>query len=92
MNKQTFFESTYALENAQVMLDVCRDEYERAGLGAAVRSLKGLDVTSLDSAHVALLTVHGLPAPYGLQDIREYAIVALRDAVNAYRSTRKLAS
>lgn len=91
MDKQTFFESTYALENAQVMLDVCRDEYERAGLAEAVKSLRGLDVTSMDSAHLALLTVHRLPAPERLQDIRSYAIGALRDAFEALRQTRKLA-
>jgi len=91
MNKVTIFESPFALENAQVMLDLCREEYERAGYGDVVQSLRGLDVTSLDTARVALLTVRDIPAYEGVADVRRYTIKALADAINSMKATMRLA-
>lgn len=91
MNKVTIFESPFALENAQVMLDLCREEYERAGHGGVVQSLRGLDVTSLDTARVALLTVRDIPAFEGVADVRRYTIKALADAINSMKATMRLA-
>lgn len=91
MNKVTIFESPFALENAQVMLDLCREEYERAGHGDVVQSLRGLDVTSLDTARVALLTVRDIPAFTDVADVRRYTIKALADAINSMKVTMRLA-
>ena len=88
MQKQTIFESTQALENAQIMLDMCREEYARAGHGESVQALRGLDVTSLDTAHVALLTVRGLPNFKDVAEVRQYAITALAQALNSLRGIR----
>jgi hypothetical protein len=91
MNKVTIFESPFALENAQVMLDLCRDEYERAGHGSIVQSLRGLDVTSFESARLALLTVRSIPALEGVADVRRYTIKALADVINSMKATQRLA-
>lgn len=92
MNKQTHFESSDALENAAVMLDVCRTEFERAGHGAAAQSLRGLDVTSPVSAQLALMTVHALPKVEGLVDMRQCAIETMQRAFAAFRYPIRLAS
>jgi len=91
MNKQTIFESPFALENAQVMLDLCRDEYARAGHGDVFQSLRGLDVTSFESARLALLTIRDIPEFEGVADVRKYAIKALANAINTLRATTRLA-
>jgi hypothetical protein len=91
MNKQTIFESPFALENAQIMLDLCRDEYARAGHGDVVQSIRGLDVTSLEAAQLALLTIRDMPAFDGVADVRRYTIKALADAINSMRATQRLA-
>lgn len=92
MNKTTIFESPYALENAQIMLDLCREEYARAGHGDVFQALRGLDVTSLESARVALLTVRETPAFEGVADVRQYTIKALADVINSMKATARLAS
>lgn len=92
MNTQTFFESGHALENAEVMLDVCREEYERAGSGAAVQALRGLDVKSLSSAQLALMTVRSIPAEGGLVNVKRYTIEALTAALRELQTAPRLAS
>lgn len=92
MNKQTHFESTDALENATVMLDACRAEYERAGHREAARSITGLDVTSLASAHLALVTINGLPGSGDLAIIRGCAVAAIQEAVSTLASAQCMAS
>lgn len=85
MNKQTHFESPDALGNAEVMLDVCREEYERAGHKAASKSLWGLDVKSYASTHLALVTVHALPDVTGLIALRQCAVEAMRRALASWQ-------
>lgn len=92
MAKQTFFESPYALENAEVMLDVCREEYEQARRHSDAQSLRGLDVKSLSSAQLALLTVRNLPVVAELADVREYTIRALASACQSLQQTQRIAS
>jgi hypothetical protein len=92
MNQQTFFESEHALENAEVMLDLCREEYERAGRSKESQALRGLDVTSAASAQLALLTVHGLPEVAGLAEVRRYTLEAIRQARRAFDHSQLLAS
>ena len=91
MYKQTIFESPYALENAQVMLDLCREEYARAGHGRALQDLRGLDVTSLETARTALLAVRNTPAYPGMADVRGYTIKALAQAINSLTVSLRLA-
>lgn len=92
MDKQTFFESPHALENAEVMLDVCREEYEQAGRRDDAQALRGLEVTSLAAAQLALLTVRNLPVIAGLAEAREYTIRAVYNACQALHQTQRLAS
>jgi len=81
MTKQTYIERSNALENAQVMLDMCRTDYERAGHAVAVQALRGLDVTSEASAQLALSVVYRLPTPSeDLASLRECALQAVRSA------------
>lgn len=87
MNKQTYLEGS-AIENAVVMLDACRTEYERAGHAGAVMALRGLDVTSAASAHLALITMHGLPTPEGLKDLHQCAMNALQQAYASFQTMR----
>lgn len=61
MALSTHFENEHALENAEVMLDACREEYASAGRHDVAQALWGLDVTSPASAQLALLTVSNLP-------------------------------
>lgn len=91
MNTITIFESPYALENAQVMLDLCREEYARAGHVDALRGLKGLDVTSIETARVALVTVRDAPTYEDVADVRSYTIRALAQAINSFLATSRLA-
>jgi hypothetical protein len=92
MNKQTHFDGSNALENAAVMLDVCRSEYERAGHIDAMLALRGLDITSPVSAQLALAVVHELPALDGLSDLRLCAIAAINEAVSLFQNPMRLAS
>lgn len=92
MTKLTYIESSETLENAQVMLDVCRTEYERAGHAVAVQDLRGLDVTSEASAQLALVAVYALPTPTEeLRHLRACALAAVRGAFS-YFQPQKLAS
>lgn len=92
MTKQAYIESSNALENAQVMLDVCRTDYERAGHAVAVQALRGLDVTSEASAQLALSVVYGLSTPTEeLASLRKCALAAMRAAF-AYFQPMRLAS
>lgn len=92
MNKQTHFESQDALGNAEVMLDVCREEYERAGHKAAAQSLRGLDVKSYASTHLALVTVYELPAVAELIAIKQCATEAMRRALSSWQPMLRQAS
>lgn len=76
----TQFESEYALENAEAMLDACRQEFATAGRADAVEALNGLDVTSPASAHIALLTVQNLPALGDMEAVKRATVDALRSA------------
>lgn len=77
----SFFESEHVLANAEVILDVCREEYEDAGHQEEAQAVKGLDVYSLNSARTALLIVQALPEYEGLSDVRQYTLEALKRAV-----------
>lgn len=92
MNKQTHFDGSNALENAAVMLDVCRSEYERAGHMDAMLALRGLDITSPVSAQLALAVVHELPVIAGLSDLRLCAIAAVHEAASLLQHPVRLAS
>ena len=82
MAKQAFFlMGMNPLGNAEVMLDVCRLEYEKAGRGADVVELKGLTVRDADSSRLALLTVWNLPEDRNVRDIKRFTVRALRVAV-----------
>ncbi len=61
MALSTHFESEHSLENAEAMLEACREEYASAGRHDAAQALWGLDVKSPASAQLALLTVNNLP-------------------------------
>lgn len=90
MTKRTYNESSNALENAQVMLDMCRIDYERAGHAVAVQALRGLDVTSEASAQLALTVVYGLPTPSeDLINLRACALQAVRAAFTYFQPMRK---
>jgi hypothetical protein len=89
MEKLTYIESSVALENAQVMLDMCRTDYERAGHAVAVQALRGLDVTSEASAQLALSVVYGLPTPTDeLSELRNCALHTVRAAFAYFRPLR----
>ena len=82
MAKQAFFlMGMNPLGNAEVMLDVCRLEYEKAGRSADVVELKGLTVRDADSSRLALLTVWNLPEDRNVRDIKRFTVRALRVAV-----------
>lgn len=84
MTKQTFFQmGMNPLGNAEVMLDVCRKEYEKAGRAADVEALKSISVRDADGARLALLTVWHLPEDENVTDIKHYAVKAMRIAVRA---------
>jgi len=84
MAKQTFFQmGMNPLGNAEVMLDVCRKEYEKAGRAADVEELKSISVRNADGARLALLTVWHLPEDIHVTDIKRYTVVAMRLAVRA---------
>ena len=78
------------------MLDVCRQEYVQAGQRDAVQALWGLDVKSLASAQLALLTVNALPVTEETRHAREYTIKALQAACaelqRSAKTPRRLAS
>lgn len=83
MAKQTFFlMGKNPLGNAEVMLDVCRLEYEKAGRSADVEELKSLSVRDANSSRKALLAVWNLPEDRNVRDIKRYTVRALRVAVN----------
>lgn len=89
----TQFESEYALENAEAMLDACRQEYATAGRADAVEALNGLDVTSPASAHIALLTVQNLTAVGDMAAVKRATLDALKSAHQALiQRTQPLAS
>lgn len=84
MAKHTFFEmGLHPLENAEVMLDVCRLEYEKAGRGADVECLKSIRVRDANGARLALLTIWNLPDDTNVATAKRYAIKAMRLAVRA---------
>lgn len=85
-NKTFFLMGMNPLGNAEVMLDVCRLEYEKAGRSADVVELKGLTVRDADSSRLALLTVWNLPEDRNVRDIKRFTVRALRVAVA--RTTR----
>lgn len=90
MAKHTFFlMGMNPLGNAEVMLDVCRLEYEKAGRAADVVELKGLTVRDADSSRLALLTVWNLPEDHNVRDIKFYAVRALRVAVEKTAHERR---
>lgn len=90
MAKQTFFlMGMNPLGNAEVMLDVCRLEYEKAGRGADVEELKGLSVRDADSSRMALLTVWNLPEDRNVRDIKRFTVRALRVAVERTAHQRR---
>lgn len=82
MALSTHFENEHALENAEVMLDACREEYASAGRHDAAQALWGLDVKSPASAQLALLTVKNLPedSDEGVNAARRVTIAALEAA------------
>ncbi len=88
MNSQLTFQSD-ALENAEVMLDMCRTEFERAGHSTAAQTLRGLDVKSLSSAHAALITLHALPRCPSLDDMVQCAISSVKAAFYVLREMQK---
>jgi hypothetical protein len=78
----TFFEDESAvLENASMMVDACRQEYERVGMDEEASSLFGLEVHTYTSARLALLTVSSLPATAETADVRRCTIDAVAAAV-----------
>ncbi len=87
MALSTHFENEHALENAEVMLDACREEYASAGRHDAAQALWGLDVKSPASAQLALMTVKNLPedADEGVNAARRCTIAALEAAQIALR-------
>lgn len=91
MAKHTFFlMGMNPLGNAEVMLDVCRLEYEKAGRGGDVEELKGLSVRDADSARLALLTVWNLPEDRNVRDAKRFTVRALRIAVERTAAQRRL--
>lgn len=89
MAKQTFFQmGMNPLGNAEVMLDVCRKEYEKAGRAADVEELKGISVRDTNGARQALLTVWHLPEDENVTDIKHYTVKAMRLAVRATERNR----
>jgi len=82
MALSTHFENEHSLENAEVMLEACREEYASAGRHDAAQALWGLDVKSPASAQLALLTVKNLPetADECVNTARRVTIAALEAA------------
>lgn len=82
MALSTYFENEHALENAEGMLDACREEYANAGRHDAAQALWGLDVKSPASAQLALLTVKNLPedSDEAVNAARRITIAALEAA------------
>ncbi len=77
------------LGNAEVMLDVCRREYEKAGRVDDADELKRLSVRNADSARKALLLVWNLPEDRNVHRVKHYTVRALRFAVRATESQRR---
>lgn len=72
----------YAVANVVSMVEACRQEYDRAGMGLATAALRGLEVTTASGLRVALLTILTLPAPpdEGTKAALQYTAQAIRRA------------
>lgn len=82
----TIFESEQSFENAAVMLDACRETFEKNGLSEQARQLKGLEATSPSSVEVALFTLKSLPVLNGeAAEIRRLAIRTLSNLLGQHR-------
>jgi hypothetical protein len=91
MAKQTFFQmGRNPLGNAEVMLDLCRLEYVKAGRAADVEELKSISVRDGDGARMALLTVWHLPEDENVTDVKRYTVKAIRLAVRATERQRPM--
>jgi hypothetical protein len=74
----TQFENGSTFENASLMLEACREAYERGGFEEA-RQLKGLEATSPATAYASLCTLLNVPPRDDeTRSIRHIAIEALR--------------
>lgn len=91
MALSTHFENEHALENAEVMLEACREEYASAGRHDAAQALWGLDVKSPASAQLALLTLKDLPedTDEAVNTARRITIVALEAAQRTLLQQRR---
>lgn len=78
----THFEDNNPISNATVLMEVCRDEYVRAGLREDAAALSGLEIIDEGSAQLAWLTLRSLPKRTPeIEDMRQYALVALQSAI-----------
>jgi len=82
---ETQFEDQDVIGNAAIMVEACRDAYVRAGLKKEASGLLGLEVTNFESARLAFLTIHSLPANAETAGARRYALEALASAIGFCR-------
>lgn len=68
-------------ENASIMVDMCRCEYDRLGLRIKASQLKGVEICNTASALLALRLVDSLPDAPQLQAVKEATIESLSAAV-----------
>ena len=73
----SIYEGEPSYENATVMLEACREMFEKEGLSDQARKLKGLEVTCPTSAQVALMVLRDLSVHGEADEVRRYTISAL---------------
>ena len=80
----TQFENGDTFENASVMLEVCREAFERGGFKEEARQLRGLEATSQSTAYASLLTLMRVKPRSGeTKSAKKFAIDALRLLVSS---------
>ena len=62
-------------ENAAVMVDMCRFEYERLGFDSEM--LRGMEITDTASAELAMMLIDALPKLGSTASLRQYTLETL---------------
>lgn len=82
----THFLEGDTLANAQIMLEACREEAERAGDVGSAQILKGLDVASHASAQIALDSMSLCAPKPEVKEVWRVTLRALEHVVAAKRA------
>jgi hypothetical protein len=77
---------TSIYENAAMMVDACRSEYQRLGFEDA-ENLRGVEVTDARSAELALMLIDMLPTLASTAAVRRCTIDSLEAVLRAEEQT-----